>query len=183
MNLVGNVNKSAAAAFFRVTTQSLDRWFIAGCPIAKRGSNGSILELDLAEMTQWRVERARERKDPEEARKPSPPGAVINADGYKRFASEFLVPALANDFRADIERIAALAEVTVDQAICVWSSWIVLNYETLHRMFDDEDLAIRHTEFTIAELKKSASIIRLVKRGKKAMKLTNNAERKNGIRS
>ena len=47
MNLIGNVNKRAAAEFFGVTTQSLDRWFNAGCTVAKRGKDGAIWEMDL----------------------------------------------------------------------------------------------------------------------------------------
>jgi hypothetical protein len=156
MNLIGNVNKSAAAAFFGVTTQTLDRWFIAGCPVVKRGAGDAVVELDLSAMTRWRIGRAQEVKEKSSNNrdtKTSEPRVDRMKKIIKSFAIEILVPCLVNDFRADAKRIAKFAGVTEEQAIQVWSIWAVANYDSLQKLFEDPDIAVKHTEYTQHELK------------------------------
>ena len=162
MKLIGHVNKSAAAAFFGVTTQSLDRWFTAGCPVAKRGSSGAITELDLSDMAQWRIDRAPEIKEPVTG--------TLKMRQLKKFTCEFLVPCLANDFLADAKRIAELAHVPEKAARDVWGIWTIVNYESLQRLFDDPAIAIKHTELTTLELKAQGDRER--KRAEKSNKKT-----------
>ena len=115
-------------------------------------------------MTKWRLGRIREQKELTGLAKPATGTALTRGDIVKLAVLQFLMPALANDFRADIARVAALAEVSEEVAICVWSSWVILSYETLHRIFEDKELAIQHTPFTISKLKEAANIVRLVKK-------------------
>jgi Phage DNA packaging protein Nu1 len=156
MNLIGNVNKRAAAEFFAVTYQTLDRWFMAGCPVVKRGAGDAIVELDLSAMTRWRIGRAHELKEKSSSNrdtKKSEPLVERLQAIVKNFAGEILVPCLVNDFRADAKRIAKFAGVSEEQAIQVWSIWAIANYDSLQRLFEDPDFAIRHTEYTQREMK------------------------------
>lgn len=57
MKAAFETNKKGAAEFFGVSTQALDGWFNAGCPIATRDRLGHIASLDLGAMTRWRLAR------------------------------------------------------------------------------------------------------------------------------
>ena len=67
-----DVSKQATAEFFAVTTQSLDRWFAQGCPVAKYGADGSIRLINLSAAAQWRIKRADETKDERRAQRRQP---------------------------------------------------------------------------------------------------------------
>ena len=54
---------------------------------------------------------------------------------------------------ADAKRIAKFAGVSEEQAIQVWSIWAIATYDSLHRLFEDSNIAINHTEYTQRELK------------------------------
>lgn len=56
-------SKRQASAFFGVSTQALDGWFTAGCPVHERDKDGRIKTLDLSALARWRINR----KDTESA--------------------------------------------------------------------------------------------------------------------
>lgn len=58
------VSKKEAAAFFRVSVQALDGWFVAGCPVAKRSTKGSVALVSLSAMARWRISRANRKSEP-----------------------------------------------------------------------------------------------------------------------
>jgi len=58
------VSKKEAAAFFRVSVQALDGWFVAGCPVAKRSTTGSVALVSLSAMARWRISRANRKSEP-----------------------------------------------------------------------------------------------------------------------
>jgi len=64
MAKVLTANKRETAQFFGVTTQALDRWIDAGCPVLDRDTHGDVAKLDLSDVAKWRVQRAMDAKDP-----------------------------------------------------------------------------------------------------------------------
>jgi hypothetical protein len=50
-------SKRQASAFFGVSTQALDGWFTAGCPVHERDKDGRIKTLDLSALARWRITR------------------------------------------------------------------------------------------------------------------------------
>ncbi len=52
------VSKRECAAYFNVSTNTIDRWLDAGMPVASRGPGGAITGLDLCNVTRWRIDRS-----------------------------------------------------------------------------------------------------------------------------
>lgn len=57
------VSKRECAAYFNVSTNTIDRWLDAGMPVASRGPGGAITGLDLCSVTRWRLDRSSNESD------------------------------------------------------------------------------------------------------------------------
>jgi len=112
--------KKDAAKHFGVSTQALDAWFLAGCPVAERDDNGAIKALDLEAMNRWKRKR--------DLLHAMTPQQRERLDDKFHFTCEIVVPAIAEREVTHLNWVADESGVPLELVEQVWSSLTFLKF-------------------------------------------------------
>jgi len=136
------VSKKEAAAFFGISTQALDGWFTAGCPVEERSRAGNVGKVSLRAMTQWRIRRAYESKHPV--------NASLSHGWLREGLGKYFLPAI--NHRTYRHLGGLLVEgygMSKADALRLWTEICYLNHCAIEDMFEG-DFHVQYSDVCLA---------------------------------